>query len=135
MPFELSWEPEGVVRRYTGWVSPQDRRDSLELICADHRFDELRYAISDYRSVTGYEADAAAAVELAALHRGPLLTNPQIVIAAVTDRPDVIADIRTFIAQGVLSMPYRIFSDMAEARRWVGAPDAGPSDSRAPRPA
>lgn len=55
MPYKITWERAGVYRHYFGDVSVVERRASLELISGDRRFDDLRYALTNYlegRSVT-----------------------------------------------------------------------------------
>lgn len=121
MPFRLTWEPSGVYRKYLGDVTIDERRRSFDAICGDARFDDLRYAITDYLDVHTYEITRPATAEIAALHVGPLRTNPRIVIAAVTDRPDIMAAITEFITHGFTAAPYRIFHTVSEARRWIDA--------------
>lgn len=127
MPYRLTWEPFGVYREYFGDVTVAERRASLDAICADPRFDSLQYAITDFLAVRSYEASPVTTAEIAALHIGPLLTNPRMLIAAVTDRPDVLASIEDFKRFGFTSAPYRAFATLAEARAWVdpGRPGQG----------
>ena len=120
MPYRLDWEPQGVCRTYFGNVSIAERKESHERICGDPRFDEIRWAITDYLAVQAYEVTPEATAEIAALHIGPLLTNPRIVIAAVAVRPDIVAAIDDFIRLGYTAVPYRVFATMGEARAWVG---------------
>lgn len=47
MPYDLSWEPGGVVRRYVGDVTVAERGRSFEQICGDVRFDSLHFVITD----------------------------------------------------------------------------------------
>jgi hypothetical protein len=119
MPFELTWEPRGVYRRYHGDVSIAERRRSLELICGDPRFDDLRYAITHYLDVQSYEISRQATAEIAALHIAPMRTNPDIVVAAVAVDEKVIEEIRHFISLGFISQPYRVFATVQAARAWV----------------
>ena len=128
MPYEITWERGGAYRRYFGRVSIEERRRSFDEICADPRFDELRYAITDYLGVDDYEITSQATQEIAALHVGPWLTNPNIVIAAVVVDPQIVAAIEHFISLKFTKHPYRIFPTLAEARAWVGmnAPTASP---------
>jgi hypothetical protein len=121
MSFELSWEPRGVLRRYYGNVSIEERRRSLELICSDERFDTLRYTITSYLAVAEYEVSDEATAEIAAFHIAPLVTNPDIVIAAVTTRPDIIAAIEHFIELGFVCQPYRVFPTEVAARDWISS--------------
>jgi hypothetical protein len=119
MPYKLIWEPSGVCRQYFGDVSIAERRESFDAICGDPRFDNLRYTITDYLAVGQYEVTAEATAEIAALHIGPLRTNPQIAIAAVAVRPDVVAAIRDFMSYGFTNAPYRIFPVIKDARHWI----------------
>lgn len=120
MPYRLDWEPQGVCRTYFGNVGIAERRESLERICRDPRFDEIRWAITDYRAVQDYEVTPEGTAEIAALHIGPLMTNPRIVIAAVAVRPDIVAAIEDFIRLGYTTVPYRVFATLGEAREWLG---------------
>lgn len=121
MPYRLTWETHGVYRQYLGDVTIVERQRSFEAICGDRRFDDLRYVITDYREVGAYEITREATAEIAALHIGPLRTNPRIVIAAIATRPDVTAAIEEFIAHGFTTAPYRVFRALAEARQWTAA--------------
>lgn len=123
MPYKLIWEPSGVYRQYFGDVTIAERRHSFDAICSDRRFDDLRYAITDYLDVGMYEVTAEATAEIAALHIGPFKTNPRIAIAAVAVRPDVVAAIRDFMRHGFTNAPYRVFATIQEARRWIAARD------------
>lgn len=121
MPYELTWEPQGVCRRYFGQVLIDERSRSFDLICSDARFDALRYTVTDYLEVEHYEVTDDATEEIAARHIGALLTNPHIVIAAVAVDPRVVASIRHFIGLGFITQPYGLFPTMADARAWINA--------------
>jgi hypothetical protein len=123
MPYRLTWEPQGVYRQYWGDVTIRERRASLDAICGDARYDDLRYSITDYLSVDAYEVTSDATLEIAAMHIAPLVTNPRIVIAAVATRPDIVAAIQEFIGHGLIPAPYRIFATLDIARRWVARAD------------
>lgn len=123
MPYKLTWERSGIYRQYYGDVTFLDRRASLDTIYSDPRFDGLRYAITDYLAVNAYEFSKDATLEIAALHIGPLRTNPRLVIAAVADRADIVADIQDFMALRFTAAPYRVFPTLDEARQWIGGVD------------
>ena len=129
MSFELTWEPCGVYRRYWGDVSMAERRRSLELICADPRFDDLHYVITSYLDVDSCDISPAANKEIAALHIGPSRTNPRIRIAAVVTDARIIQSIEHFIGLEMTSLPYCIFPSVAAAREWVSRA-SGPAANR-----
>jgi len=120
MPYRLTWERFGVYREYFGDVTVAERRDSLERICGDPRFDDIRYALTNYLAVEAYEVNRAATAEIAALHIAPLATNPTIAMAAVARRADILAAIEEFKGYGFTSAPYRVFPELSEAREWLG---------------
>jgi hypothetical protein len=119
MPYQIVWEPQGVYRVYLGDVTIAERQRSFDEICTDDRFDRLRYSITNYLGVGHYEVRADATEEIAAMHVGPLLTNPRIVLAAVAVDPPVVSAIRYFMALEFFDQPYELFSDVASARAWV----------------
>ena len=119
MPYRVIWEPAGVYRQYLGNVTIDERRRSFDEICGDSRFDDLRYTITDYLAVTSYELTSHATAEIAAMHVGPLITNPAIVMAAVADRADILEAIEEFKRHGFTDAPYWSFRTLPDARRWV----------------
>ena len=121
MPCKIVWEPEGVYRHFSGDVSIDQRRASLRVISADRRFDGLRYAITDYLDVGGYEVTPESTAEIAAMHIGPLFTNPRLLIAAVVRRDDILASIHEFMGYGFIKAPYEVFPTVPEARAWIAA--------------
>lgn len=134
MPYEITWEPEGVHRRYHGVMTIDERRRSFNDICGDPRFDSMRFSITDYLAVTRYEVDPAATEEIAALHSAAMLSNPSILIAAVAVRPDVVTAIRHFISLRFVNQPYEVFADEASARAWIAAQRRTLSRTAAVRP-
>jgi hypothetical protein len=119
MPIDTTWEPRGVLRRFTGAISVTERRTSFRQICADPRFDDLRYMITDYSGVTAFEWSDESPSEIACLYVGPALTNPNFAIVAVTDRPDFLAAIAGVKASGLVEAPYVALPTMAAARQWI----------------
>ena len=111
MPCKIVWEPEGVYRRLFGDVTLAQRRSSIQAISTDRRFDQLRYAITDYLDVDGYESTPESTAEIAAMHIGPLFTNPRLLIIAVV--------IHDFMRHGFTQAPYRVFATLDEGRAWV----------------
>jgi len=127
MPYRISWEPEGACRTYFGRVTIAERRASFDAIAADPRFDRLRYVLTDYLGIDSYEVTPEATAEIAALHIGPLFTNPRLLIVAVATRPDVLAAIDQFRSYRFTQAPCQVFATTAEARGWIAAQLAAPA--------
>lgn len=132
MPVDITWEQRGVFRRYWGEVTIAQRRASFEAIAGDPRFDDLLYTITDYLGVSAYEITAEDTAEIAALHVGPTMTNPRLLMAAVVTDPRIVQAIEEFIALDFTRTPYRIFADLPSARAWITR--AGHADSLRPPP-
>lgn len=130
MPFKLQWENRGVYRQYFGDVTIAERGQSLERICADPRFDDLCYSITCYLNVRAYEATPDDTRGVAALHIGPLMTNPRIIMSAVAVRPDILAHIDAFKATGFVRQPYGVFGSLGEARGWIAQMHPGLGEGR-----
>ncbi len=119
MPYQLVWERRGVYRRYFGDLTVAERRRSLREIVGHAQFDGLRYALTDYTDVGKLEDDPGAIQESAAMHIGPVLTNRQVVVAAVATRADILQSIYAFKALAPEGMRYRVFPTASEARAWI----------------
>lgn len=119
MPYQLHWEPHGVYRRYWGDVSARERRSSLIQICSDARFDTLHYAITDFLEVGACPFSAEDTDDTAAMHVGPLMTNPTIVMAAIAVRIDIVQAVQAFRETLMVDAPYGVFPNMAQARAWI----------------
>lgn len=131
MPYELQWEPQGVYRRYYGHVTIDERQHSFNEICADPRFKDLLYTITDYLAVESYEITPEATEDIASQHSLPLLRNPNIIIAAAVLDKQIVGAIEHFIAVKRFSQPYRMFPSVEAARAWVtqGHGTSGPEPS------
>lgn len=119
MPYELQWEPQGVYRRYHGHVTIDERQRSFDEICADPRFNDLLYTITDYLGVESYEISPEATEDIASQHSLPLLRNPNIIIAAAVLDQQIVGAIEHFMAVKRFSQPYRMFPSVEAARAWV----------------
>lgn len=131
MPYELQWEPRGVYRRYYGHVTIDERQRSFDEICADPRFNDLIYTITDYLGVEGYEITPEATEDIAAQHSLPLLRNPNIIIAAAVVDTQIVGAIEHFIAVKRFSQPYRMFPSVEAARAWVAQDHDAPRNAPA----
>ena len=122
MPFSNVWEPRGVCTHFSGFVSAEEYVRSAEEICADPRFDELRFVIKDLLAIDGHAIDPAALDPIAAIRYGARLTNPNIYLVLLTADPRL----APFAYPGAKSFlrglcESRAFPDAASARHWLAA--------------
>ena len=122
MPYSNIWEPRGVCTRFCGTVSAGEYVRSAEDICADPRFDDLRFVIKDLLSIDGHSIDRAAIEPIAAIRYGARYTNPNIYVILLTADPRL-APLARPDAKSFLRGLYETcaFADEAAARRWLAA--------------
>ena len=84
MAYTNVWEPGGVTTRFTGFVTAEEYVRSAEDICADARFDELRFVIKDLLGIDGHSVDPEACDPIAAIRYGARFTNPNIYLVLLT---------------------------------------------------
>ena len=118
MPFELHWEPNGVVRRYFGTVTDADVLNCNQAFMNDPRFDSLHYCIVDATDVTDTQVSDSTAVWVSAAHKGASLSNPNLLVAIVTPTPHLqrIVDLYTQTCEG---FPVTTFNLLEHAKGWV----------------
>ena len=117
MAHVIDWEPRGVYKRFSGFVSFEEFSLTQEAILSDPRVDSLRYIIYDFLAVEGYSATRDQAEYSAAFNRGTSFSNPKIRVACVTTQTSVKALIA--VASMVSSLEIKCFPTLDAARAWA----------------
>ena len=122
MPYANVWESRGVCTRFSGTVSAGEYVRSAEEICADPRFDELRFVIKDLLAIDGHSIDRDAVDPIAAIRYGARYSNPNIYLIVLTADPRL-APLAEPDSKSFLRGLYETcaFTDEAAARRWLAA--------------
>ena len=122
MPYSNVWESRGVCTRFSGTVSAGEYVRSAEEICADPRFDELRFVIKDLLAIDGHSIDRDAVDPIAAIRYGARYSNPNIYLIVLTADPRL-APLAEPDSKSFLRGLYETcaFTDEAAARRWLAA--------------
>ncbi len=81
MPYANAWEPRGVCTQFSGFVTAEEYVRSAEDICADPRFDGLRFVIKhllaiDDHAIDPHALEPIAAIRYGALHQSEHLPDP-----------------------------------------------------------
>ena len=122
MPWSNVWEPRGVCTHFSGFVTAEEYVRSAEDICADPRFDDLRFVIKDLLAIDDHSIDLRALDPIAAIRYGARYTNPDIYLVLLTTDarlvPLAYPDSKSFL-RGLYES--RAFPDHATARRWLAA--------------
>ena len=120
MPCELTWESEGVVNRFSGFVSGAEFVGSMEAIASDPRFDGIRYIISDRRDMRGHSIGPIEMECAAVIRFGSMPSNPNIRVLVVAPECEMDALNESLSKPPLMgSHPTYAFVDMATARNWL----------------
>ena len=122
MPYEITWEERGVYRRYFGHTDGAELARSVQEVELDIRFDQIRYVLNDMLASEGINVTEEAVTEISAIDGGAELSNPNIRIAIVADKPALLAVGEAYIAAALNTYPTRLFFTLEEARAWLAEP-------------
>ncbi|MDR1995448.1 hypothetical protein [Azonexus sp.] len=120
MPYEIIWEPEGVLVTFSGRVTARDLINSVRQMHADGRFDERHYVINELPDDAGWELSEEAFVELSALHYGAYASHPNCRIVFVTTDATLAELIKRILtAPEMASYEIAVFDSPSTARSWL----------------
>ena len=87
MPYELSWEPLGLVFRFSGVVSDEELIASNEEVYASPLFPAIKYQIADFSTIEKFDASSATVRAVAESDRRAAEINPDVKVAIITSGP------------------------------------------------
>lgn len=123
MPYTLAWEPTGVVKTFTGFVSGAEFVQSAEDVVLDDRFSDARFIVNDFLAIEGHEIAAEKIQWVTAIRVGSHSFNAGFRVAILTKDDDIVR-IAKMTAPNDLPGIYetRAFATMQLARAWLNAP-------------
>ncbi len=119
MAYEIAWEPRGVCKTFSGFVTSREFMQSITEFQGDARFDDCRYSLNDLSRVEGHDICEADVKRFAAFAIGAHHSNPNVRIAVVTVDDTIRSLLDFYSAPGHSPYPLRIFPTLAEARAWL----------------
>lgn len=121
MSYENIWENNGVYRKYHNGINGKELLQAAEEVLGHELFDSIRYIINDLLHVTEHNVKTSDIITLASMDRAAADINPDIKIAIVVTIPTIktLASLYGDL-MGHSPYPSKIFSNLEEARIWVG---------------
>ena len=119
MPYETTWESNGVIQTFRGVVSSPELFDALKDIYNDPRMHSLRFIIRDFLDVEVFDTGLKILLEGRISSRMVHDRAPDVVAAVVTTNPEIIEAMKAASAYGLDAFPFRILPTVAEARQWI----------------
>lgn len=120
MAYEVIWEPQGIYKRLSGFVSAEEFIKSVEAVQSHPRFHEVRYVINDFSAVSGHGLTDDFLIGLEALQYGAHASNPRCRIFFVTQDDELASLINKHLVDGhLVSYEVVITRTLAQARLWI----------------
>ena len=120
MAYELVWEPDGVIKQFSGTVSAREFVEAVENIQGDFRFDDARYVINDLSLVTKHEITEDVLTEVAVLQYGAFASNPNCRVVFVTTDEQLAERVRKVPAVAdLVSYQTEVCPTVSAARDWL----------------
>lgn len=118
MPYEIQWEPRGVIKRFSGHLTADEVTECLRKVASDPRFVGLEYEINDYLEADPRGAMQGEVDDIVAVRIGAVKANPNIVAAYVASDARALELLKQYRLDAV---PHQvnIFSTIADARFWI----------------
>jgi hypothetical protein len=118
MACDITWEPRGVWRKFSGTLTSADLAASVDAVQADDRYDMLRYSINDFLGVDNVADIAAMLDTVLAKAIGGAHSNPKLVMAIVARGEAVLSHARLFLMPD-FPYPVKLFDNLEDARDWL----------------
>ena len=122
MPYQINWEDHGICVQFAGRTSDIEIAELTQGLQRDARFDHIRYTLHDFRKCEGATFSPSKIEEISAIDGAAAASSQGVKIAVVTDRQDVTAMAKVYMASGLHPNIMRIFSTMDDARVWLNSP-------------
>ena len=120
MPYSLTWEPDGVYKRFNGVVTGAELLQSVIEVAMDIRFVTAQYEVSDYLDAVSTDFSQDALNEVRAVRIGSFMNNPRIKVAIVTHDTEIQQRIYSTIAARLTLHQTKVFNAISEANTWLG---------------
>ena len=120
MAYELIWEPDGIHKRFSGFVTGREFIESVEYAQSAPCFDDVRYVINDFSEIDGNALSEDTLVQLAAINYGAYSSNPNCRVAFVTMDKELARLIKQVLtAPDLISYQTEVYSKVSDARDWL----------------
>ncbi len=122
MPYEINWEPSGVVFRFSGVVLDEDVMAANEEVYSSPQLPAMKYQIVDFSMIEKLDVSYELVRRVAELDRAAAETNPHVRVAIITSAPFVRGMSNVYAksheAKGG-TWTTQIFEREEDARGWV----------------
>ena len=120
MPYNITWETEGLLIKWYGNATPEENIKSNGEIYGNDKFDSIKYQIADFLDANTSQFSDKETSVVAKLESKASIWNRNLKVAHVATDPDLIYQIKLY--EQMLkdtNWQFGIFSSVNDARKWV----------------
>jgi hypothetical protein len=118
MPYTVTWPQRGAYKKFSGKVSMDELLESLSIVQCHPDFDTLRFSITDFLDVEGFEFKERDILLYGANVIGGQMNNPRLVIGIVATHPDILALLKTRY-EPIVRYPVGYYPTREACAQWV----------------
>ena len=120
MPHTITWESEGLYRKFIGEISGDEILESNFELHIDPNFQNIKYIINDFMEVTGHSVEVVHTKAYALTDDIISNTKGRLKIALVVTQDPLIALANSYREQMIGKLfECEIFHSIEDARKWV----------------
>lgn len=119
MAYDITWEPQGVYKKYTGHVTGEEFVAAVERVNAHPAFDSFRYVVNDFTDCMSFKIDPALQDAAVAAALGAQCSNPNFVAAFVATHPPLLQALEKMVESAQGGMTVCVFQQLDDARHWA----------------
>ena len=120
MSYKNNWEDNGLHRKFTGKITGQEILESNLSIQVNPRFDQIKYVLNDFLSITEFEITTDDVNIISTIDNVAAISKKSLKIAIVADNTDLLKWINEYLKM-MQGSPYAtaVFSTSDDALKWV----------------
>ena len=119
MSFEILWEPSGVVKRFYGYLTGDDLKESGKRLHGNEKFDIIKYVINDFLGVTEVSVTDDDVEEINAIDNAASYSNKKLKLSVVATNQRIVGLATQYANSPDNIHPFGIFSTIEAARDWL----------------
>ena len=121
MPYDITWETKGLFKRFYGFATVNEFKESVTLVHEDTRFASISYSINDLLAVDGLSTQELCFGDIISSEITSHLKNLNLRTAIVTKDTALIKYLGEYAKVPGAFIAFKIFPDLESARLWAAA--------------
>ena len=121
MPYNINWQEQGIVTKWSGAANSKELIQFLEEMQSNPNFDRLRFSVHDYIQCAQIVFDEDDMDVVGALDGAGSRINPRIKVAIIADQEELREMVIGYKRLGLTPYETRIFHNTTDAYEWINS--------------